>query len=64
LRFHEINPHSFIFLEQADADGKVQRWAVEGPSIAQLKRRGFATEVLKPGIVVEVCGYLASSELT
>ncbi len=63
LRFHEINPHSFLFLEQAGADGKVQRWAVEGPSIVQLKRRGFATEVLKPGTVVEVCGYLPKEPL-
>jgi len=58
LRFHEINPHSFLYLEQKDADGSVRRWAVEGPSIIQLKRLGFATEILKPGTVVEVCGYL------
>ncbi|HEV8396142.1 MAG TPA: DUF6152 family protein [Vicinamibacterales bacterium] len=58
VQFQELNPHSFIFLEQRDADGQVRRWAVEGPSIAQLKRTGFATHVLKPGTVVEVCGYL------
>jgi len=58
LRFHEINPHTFIYLEQKDADGAVHRWAVEGPSIVQLKRSGFATAVLTPGTVVEVCGYL------
>jgi len=58
LRFHEINPHSFIYLEAKDADGAVRRWAVEGPSVVQLKRMGFATEVLKPGTVIEVCGYL------
>ena len=58
LRFHEINPHTFIYLEAQDADGSVRRWAVEGPSVVQLKRMGFATDVLKPGTVVEVCGYL------
>ena len=58
LRFHEINPHTFIYLEAQDADGSVRRWAVEGPSVVQLKRMGFATNVLKPGTVVEVCGYL------
>ena len=58
LRFHEINPHSFIYLEQRDADGQIRRWALEGPSIVQLKRRGFDTSVLKPGAVIEVCGYL------
>jgi len=58
VRFHAISPHSFIYLEQKDADGEVRRWAVEGPSMAQLQRRGFATDALKPGTVVEVCGYL------
>jgi len=58
LRFHEINPHTVIYLEVKDADGAVRRWAVEGPSIVQLKRRGFDSDVLKPGTVIEVCGYL------
>jgi uncharacterized protein DUF6152 len=58
VQFHPINPHSFIFLEEKSADGQTHRWAVEGPSIIQLKRTGFATDVLKPGEVVEVCGYV------
>jgi Family of unknown function (DUF6152) len=57
VEFHPINPHSFIFLEQTDADGVSRRWAVEGPSLLQLKRRGVASDVLKRGDVVEVCGY-------
>lgn len=58
VQFHQINPHSFIFLEGAGPDGQIRRWAVEGPSIFQIKRTGLATDVLKPGTVVEVCGYL------
>ena len=58
VRFYAINPHSFIVLEQKGADGATQRWAVEGPVGFQLNRRGFASDVLKPGDVVEVCGYL------
>jgi|GEM_PF-2328795 len=57
FQFHQINPHSFIFLDQTDADGQTRRWAVEGPSIRQLNRSGFAKDVLKPGDVIEVCGY-------
>jgi Family of unknown function (DUF6152) len=57
VEFHQINPHSFIFLNQTDTDGVSRRWAVEGPSILQLRRRGIASDVLKPGDVVEVCGY-------
>ena len=59
VRIHWINPHSFIYLEQSDAEGVVrQRWAVEGPANLQLARRGVAPAVLKPGDVIEVCGYV------
>src|SRR5512147_1907319 len=58
VEFHRINPHSFIFLEQKTADGQTRRWAVEGPSVIQLNRRSFPMDALKPGDVVEVCGYV------
>ena len=58
VQFHPINPHSFIYLEEKDADGQIRRWAVEGPSNIQLQRQGFANDVLKRGAVVEVCGYV------
>jgi hypothetical protein len=55
---HLINPHSIIFLDATGADGQTRRWALEGPSVLQLRRTGFAQDALKPGDVVEVCGYL------
>ena len=58
VQFHRINPHSFVVLDENVADGARRRWAVEGPSGLQLDRRGFAKDSLKPGDVVEVCGYL------
>ncbi|HEX5110341.1 MAG TPA: DUF6152 family protein [Vicinamibacterales bacterium] len=58
IKVHQINPHSFIYLEQTDATGKVQRWAVEGPTLLQLNRRGVASDFLKYGDVIEACGYL------
>ena len=58
VQFHQINPHSFIYLEERDADGQIRRWAVEGPSVVQLNRMGFAKDVLKIGSVVEICGYV------
>jgi len=61
VEFHQINPHSFIFLDERGTEGQTRRWAVEGPSVLQLKRKGFANDVLKAGDVVEVCGY-ASKE--
>ena len=58
VQIHRINPHSFVFLEQTGPDGARQRWAAEGPSGTQLARRGDPTEGLKPGDVIEVCGYV------
>ena len=58
VQFNQVNPHSVIYVEQQDADGQVRRWAIEGPSILQLTRKGYAKDVLKRGDVVEVCGYL------
>ena len=64
VEFHLINPHSFIFLDEKSTDGQTHRWAVEGPSILQLKRTGFAKDVLKPSDVVEVCGYVPKEPVT
>ena len=58
VQFHQINPHSFIYLEEKTTEGQTRRWAVEGPAVLQLNRRGFAKDVLKPGDVIEVCGYV------
>jgi hypothetical protein len=57
VQFHRINPHSFIYLEERAADGQIRRWAVEGPAVRQFSRLGSAVDALKPGIVIEVCGY-------
>jgi hypothetical protein len=58
IAFHPINPHSLVYLEQQPADGPIRRWAVEGPSLIQLNRKGFPKDGLKPGDIVEICGYL------
>ena len=58
VRFHEINPHSFLYIEVTGEGGRISRWAVEGPSILQIRRMGVvAVDALKPGTVIEVCGY-------
>ena len=57
--FHAINPHSFIYLDEKGSDGQNHRWAIEGPSAIQLKRIGFATDILRTGAAVEVCGYVS-----
>jgi hypothetical protein len=55
---HQINPHSYILLDETRADGPNRRWAVEGPALFQITRRGLAKDLPKPGDVVEACGYL------
>jgi hypothetical protein len=62
LQFHAINPHSFIYVEEKGADGQIRRWAVEGPSVFILTRRGLQN-VVKPGDTIEFCGYLPKEAL-
>jgi hypothetical protein len=64
VQFNLINPHSILFLEEKVPDGYPHRWAVEGPSVVQLNRGGFAKDTLKAGDVVEVCGYFPKENIT
>ncbi len=58
VEIHKINPHSIIYMDEKDADGRlIRRWAVEGPAGGQLARRGWEN-VVKIGDVLEVCGYM------
>lgn len=53
-----VNPHSVIVLDQKTSDGKVQRWAVEGPNLNALTRRGLDKDFVKVGDTIEACGYV------
>jgi len=63
IQINQINPHSFIFLEERASDGQTRRWAAEGPSILQLTRSG-RDNILKIGDVVEICGYVPKEPVT
>jgi hypothetical protein len=58
-KFDLSNPHSWIYIDVKDADGKVVNWAFETASVANLYRRGFRKDTVKPGTVVTIEGYLA-----
>jgi hypothetical protein len=58
VRFEQVNPHSILFVDQTGTDGQIQRWAVEGPGLFQLRRIGFVEDALKVGDLIEVCGYV------
>lgn len=52
------NPHSSIFIDVADADGKPVRWAVENSgTLAMTRERGFNEQNVRVGDPITVCGY-------
>jgi len=54
-----VNPHSWLTLDVADPEGKVDRWSLEfGPPNA-LFRRGWRKSSLLAGMKVTATGFLA-----
>src|SRR5438093_12518056 len=53
------NPHSWIHIEVAGPDGKVEQWAVEGGAPNALIRRGWSKNSLPVGIKIIVDGFQA-----
>ena len=56
VQFVYRNPHSFVHVEAPDADGAVQRWAVEWGGTAQLAGAGVKRDSLKIGDHVVING--------
>lgn len=48
------NPHTWVYVEVKEPDGKVVKWGFEGPVPNQLYRRGMTPAVLKPGVEVAI----------
>ena len=57
VRFERVNPHSLIFMDEKLPDGQVRRWAVDGPSVVQLERKGLEQGFFQAGQTIEVCGF-------
>ena len=60
-RWELTNPHSWIYIDvkDADADGKVVTWMIEGASPNNLYRLGLTKESLPAGSEITVEGYQA-----
>jgi len=58
-RVEWTNPHTYFYIDVADAKGKVTNWGIEGASPGALSRRGWKREDLKLGATVIVDGYRA-----
>ena len=54
-----MNPHIYFYIDVKDNDGKVANWMIEGGSPNGLMRAGWTRNSLKPGMEVNVEGYLA-----
>jgi len=53
------NPHSYIYLDVTDENGKVVNWACEGAAPGALSRRGFQKGDIKFGDTIIIDGYRA-----
>ena len=51
---HWMNPHSWIYLDVVDSDGRPRVWAVEGASVTQLRRDGWADDSIQAGEALAV----------
>ena len=53
------NPHSWIHIDAAGPDGKVERWAIEGGAPNALLRRGWTKNSVPVGVDIIVEGFQA-----
>ena len=51
---HWVNPHAWIYLEVLDAEGQSSMWALEGASVAQLRRDGWAEDSVEASDEISV----------
>ena len=54
--FRLINPHVRIYFDVTDDDGGIVTWLAEGNAAAVLKRRGWTTDTIKPGVGITITG--------
>jgi len=48
-KFDWTNPHTFVWIDVVNSEGKVETWAAEGQSPNYLGRRGWSKDTIKPG---------------
>lgn len=59
VKMEWVNPHSWIYLNAKDAEGKVSEWQFELGSPNALFRAGWRKDSLLPGTEIVVRGYRA-----
>ena len=51
-----VNPHAWIHIDVANANGEVERWVIECPGKLSLARRGWTDDMFTPGETISVSG--------
>jgi hypothetical protein len=59
--FQFMNPHTEILFDVAGANGKVEKWTGEAPSLTTMSRLGWNKTLFKPGDQITFVGNLAKS---
>lgn len=57
--FRFTNPHGILILEVTSETGEVETWTIETTSPTFMRRRGWSQDMVKPGDVVRVDGYVS-----
>jgi len=58
-KFDWVNPHSRLYIDVKEANGKTTPWELETANVTSLQRHGWKRNTLKPGDEVIVTGYAA-----
>lgn len=53
------NPHTWLFIDVTNSEGKVEQWAVEGGAPGVLLRNGWNRNSLPPGTRIVINGHVA-----
>jgi hypothetical protein len=61
VKMEWINPHSWLHIDVANADGTTTPWMIEGATPNTLLRRGFSRDAVKPGTQITIVGYRAKN---
>ena len=59
--FQFMNPHTEIWFDVTGADGKVEKWTAEAPSLTTMSRIGWNKTSFRPGDQVTFVGNVAKS---
>lgn len=62
-KFELVNPHSWLYLDVKDADGKVTNWGFEFGAPYGLKEKGISKKTLTAGTEITINGFRAKSGL-